>query len=500
MIHTEDNTYGAPRITAELNDGVAADDKVNHKRVARVMRENDIVGYRRRRRVTTTVPEPADRKVPDLLNRDFTADAPNRAYVGDVTYLPIEGGTNLYLATVIDCYSRKLAGWAIADHMRTDLVADALRAAAQDRNGLAGAVFHSDHGSQYTSKEFAALCDRLGVTQSMGVVGTSADNSLAESFNAALKREVLQNANTWPDEATCRRQVFRAFPPRCGHQFLCSGGQRSRSLLELDRTDLTEGGMPPSGVVARDPTEDFGASLTRTVPALPTLQRLPLQRRVQRLGSRVVRRRPDRTPRPGHPQLATQVGEIRRRILRSVVGVDNRSLETVGAATECRCPQRIGNQLGTHVIGDRPPRQPPRTQVQHRRQLQKGTITDRQIGGGTSLHAVLGGMSPTYRVFGALAVKSRRIRSFRRGRVRIGDGGAHRFAQVHPDDPVLTHHPFDPLVIDLDPGIAQLGGHPRGPVGAIGVGVDGADPRSQLLVGAGTGGPGRRRGPPPVEA
>jgi transposase InsO family protein len=85
VIHTEDNTYGVPRITAELNDGVAADDKVNHKRVARVMRENDIVGYRRRRRVTTTVPEPADHKVPDLLERDFTADAPNRTYVGDIT-------------------------------------------------------------------------------------------------------------------------------------------------------------------------------------------------------------------------------------------------------------------------------------------------------------------------------------------------------------------------------------------------------------------------------
>lgn len=144
VIHTEDNTYGAPRVTAELNDGVPPNEKVNHKRVARVMRENDIVGYRRRRRVTTTVPEPADRKVPDLLKRDFTADAPNRRYVGDVTYLPIESGTSLYLATVIDCYSRKLAGWAIADHMRTDLVADALRAAARDRNGLAGAVFHSD--------------------------------------------------------------------------------------------------------------------------------------------------------------------------------------------------------------------------------------------------------------------------------------------------------------------------------------------------------------------
>ena len=83
-IHTEDNTYGAPRITAELNDGASAGGKVNHKRVARVMRENNIVGYRRRRRITTTIPEPADQKVPDLLERDFTADAPNRIYVGDI--------------------------------------------------------------------------------------------------------------------------------------------------------------------------------------------------------------------------------------------------------------------------------------------------------------------------------------------------------------------------------------------------------------------------------
>ena len=83
-IHAEDNTYGAPRITAELNDGASAGGKVNHKRVARVMRENNIVGYRRRRRITTTIPEPADQKVPDLLERDFTADAPNRIYVGDI--------------------------------------------------------------------------------------------------------------------------------------------------------------------------------------------------------------------------------------------------------------------------------------------------------------------------------------------------------------------------------------------------------------------------------
>jgi transposase InsO family protein len=164
--------------------------------------------------------------VPDLLKRAFTAEAPNLIYVGDITYLPLANGNNLYLATVIDCYSRRLAGWAVADHMRTELVTDALNAAQATRGNLAGAVFHSDHGSVYTSKDCARLCSQLGVTQSMGAVGTSADNSLAESFNATLKREILQDHTSWPDETVCRRQVFRwivRYNSRrrhsyCGHQ------------------------------------------------------------------------------------------------------------------------------------------------------------------------------------------------------------------------------------------------------------------------------------------
>ena len=212
-IHADDNTIGAPRATAELNDGAEPHQRVNHKRVARVMREHGIRGYQKRRRVRTTIPEPSGQKVPDLLGRDFTAQAPNQRYVGDITYLPLADGTNLYLATVIDCYSRRLVGWAVADHMRTTLVEDALKAAAATRGsltrGLAGAVFHSDHGSVYTSKDYAKLCAELEVTQSMGAVGSSADNALAESFNATLKREVLQDAACWADETTCRRQVFR---------------------------------------------------------------------------------------------------------------------------------------------------------------------------------------------------------------------------------------------------------------------------------------------------
>ncbi|MFJ3312645.1 IS3 family transposase [Micrococcus endophyticus] len=208
-VHAEDNTQGAPRITAELNDSAPAGERVNHKRVARVMRLQGIRGYVKKRRVRTTIAEPSGQKYPDLLKRDFTAPAPGLRYVGDITYLPIADGTNLYLATVIDCYSRRLVGWAIADHMRTELVEDALKAAAATRGTLKGSVFHSDHGSVYCSKDYAKLCRKLGVTQSMGAVGSSADNALAESFNATMKREVLQDAACWSNELVCRRQVFR---------------------------------------------------------------------------------------------------------------------------------------------------------------------------------------------------------------------------------------------------------------------------------------------------
>jgi len=209
VVHEADTAYGAPRITAELNDGAPPQERVNHKRVSRVMAECGIEGIRLRRRVRTTIPEPSDAQVPDLLKRDFTAPLPNRTYVGDITYLPLADGRNLYLATVIDCCSRKLAGWAVADHMRTELVTDALKAALAERGSLRGAIFHSDHGTQYTSKDLAALCTQLGVTQSLGSIGSSADNALAEAFNATLKRETLAGDAAFSDEKSCRREIFR---------------------------------------------------------------------------------------------------------------------------------------------------------------------------------------------------------------------------------------------------------------------------------------------------
>jgi transposase InsO family protein len=206
-VHTaHDGTYGAPRITAELRD---AGQRVNRKRVARVMRRFGVQGLRLRRRTRTTVPDPAAAKAPDLIGRDFTAPAVNQRYVGDITYLPVGERGFLYLATVIDLCSRRLAGWAIAEHMRTDLVIDALHAAQRTRGSLDGAIMHTDHGAQYTSKAFAAACAAAGVRQSMSAVGSSADNALAESFNATFKRETLQGRRAFTDEHQARLTAFR---------------------------------------------------------------------------------------------------------------------------------------------------------------------------------------------------------------------------------------------------------------------------------------------------
>ncbi|MBX9640819.1 MAG: IS3 family transposase [Mycobacteriaceae bacterium] len=215
VVHGADNTYGAPRITAELNDGVAREDRVNHKRVARVMREAGIAGYRRKRRVKTTVPDPADQKVPDLFGRDFTAATANTKYVGDITYLPLATGGNLYLATVIDCFSRRVAGWAIADHMRTDLVADALIAADALRGGLAGAKFHSDHGSQggfnWSSQHLVIVEVSGGSSTASSGPGNASEAQIARApeVSASCRGGVLgadrQRASRRRSRGRCRR-------------------------------------------------------------------------------------------------------------------------------------------------------------------------------------------------------------------------------------------------------------------------------------------------------
>ncbi|WP_371801352.1 IS3 family transposase [Streptomyces sp. NBC_01732] len=237
-----DGTYGVPRITAELRD--EGGPVVNHKRVARIMRSIGLEGVRLRRRHRTTVADQTAAKAPDLIGRDFTAAAVNRKYVGDITYLPVSGAKPLYLATVIDLASRRLAGWAIADHMRTELVIDALTAAERTRGNLTGAIMHTDHGSQYSSRAFAELCRSAGVRQSMGAIGSSADNAAAESFNAAFKRETLKGRKAWSSEREARLDAFRwlsRYNTRRRHSRL---GQRSpiayENAVQAAATTLTQ--------------------------------------------------------------------------------------------------------------------------------------------------------------------------------------------------------------------------------------------------------------------
>ncbi|MEU8810684.1 IS3 family transposase [Streptomyces violaceoruber] len=242
-VHLEsDGTYGVPRITAELRE--TGDEAVNHKRVARIMRASGLEGVRLRRRHRTTVPDPAAAKAPDLIGRDFTAAEPNTKYVGDITYLPLDGGKFCYLATVIDLASRRLAGWAIAGHMRADLVTDALAAAIRTRGSLAGSIMHTDHGAQYSSRAFAQACRSAGVRRSMSAIGSSADNALAESFNATFKRETLQGRKSWPNEREARLDAFRwlhRYNTRRRHSRL---GQRSpiafEDALQLAPTTLAQ--------------------------------------------------------------------------------------------------------------------------------------------------------------------------------------------------------------------------------------------------------------------
>src|SRR5699024_4461459 len=235
------HTYGYRRITAELAEDPEADGTVNRKRVARLMQQNGMVGIHLRKPKITTISDPDAQVFADLVGRDFTAAELGTAYVGDITYLPYgTEGKFLYLATVIDLCSRRIVGWSIADHMRTSLVEDALQNALNNSETLEGAIFHSDHDRQYTSSSFQATCRRFGVVQSMGRVGSSADNALAESVNAALKRETLQRARRWSCEFECRRQVFRWLARYNSRRRHSSLGYRAPVAFEDDYTVMMD--------------------------------------------------------------------------------------------------------------------------------------------------------------------------------------------------------------------------------------------------------------------
>jgi len=181
-----DGTYGAPRIHAEL---VAAGVEVGRERVARLMREAGIVGVHRRRFIVTTT-RGEGRQAPDLVERHFAADGPNRLWVADLTYIPTWAGF-LYLAMVLDVFSRKIVGWSMATHLRTELVLEALERAALGRKPKGQVIHHSDQGTQYTAIAFGNRCEELGVRPSMGSVGDAYDNAMAESFFATLECELI---------------------------------------------------------------------------------------------------------------------------------------------------------------------------------------------------------------------------------------------------------------------------------------------------------------------
>jgi transposase InsO family protein len=177
--------YGAPRIHAGLR---GQGRRHSRKRIARLMRQAGLAGRAPRRWKKTTIPDPAAAARADAIRRDFTTDASkiNQRWCGDITYLATWEG-RLYLATVIDIASRRAAGFALADHLRTELVADALANAVTARDPLPGAIFHSGRGCQYTSAAYATLAGDFQVTLSVGRKGQCRDNAVAESFFASLR-------------------------------------------------------------------------------------------------------------------------------------------------------------------------------------------------------------------------------------------------------------------------------------------------------------------------
>ena len=209
-VHSESRgTYGAPRVHAELVLGLGL--PVNLKRVARLMRQAGIQGLYRRRRHGCTVRDPDAQPSTDLVNRQFTVDAPNVLWITDITEHPTREG-KLYCAAVMDAFSRLIIGWSIADHMRTELVTDALgMAIVRRRSGNDSpnkpTILHSDHGSQFTSWAFGQRLRAAGLLASMGTVGDCYDNAMMESFWGTMQLELL-DSKTWNTREDLASAVF----------------------------------------------------------------------------------------------------------------------------------------------------------------------------------------------------------------------------------------------------------------------------------------------------
>jgi putative transposase len=199
-----DGTYGAPRIHAELNLELGI--PCSKKRVARLMREEGLVGVHRRKTNGCTKRDPARPVYPDLVERCFTATEPNQLWVADITQHYTSEGW-LYLAVIIDLFSRIVAGWSMSEKPVAGLVVNALNMAVWNRRPDKGLVHHSDHGAQYTSLAFSQRLQDTGILGSMGTVGDALDNAAAESFYATLQTELLDRYS-WPTRSKLRSAIF----------------------------------------------------------------------------------------------------------------------------------------------------------------------------------------------------------------------------------------------------------------------------------------------------
>jgi transposase InsO family protein len=195
-------TYGAPRVHAELRERQR---RVSRKRVARLMRVAGLVGRPPRRFRRTTVADPRV-EAKDLVQRQFTATAPDQLWFGDITYIRTWEGW-LYLAVLLDAYSRKVVGWAMADHLRTELASGALHMAVTARRPTSGLIHHTDRGVQYTSAAYRRVLESHHIAQSVGKPGTCWDNAVAESFFATLKNELVYR-HTWTTHRQARQAIF----------------------------------------------------------------------------------------------------------------------------------------------------------------------------------------------------------------------------------------------------------------------------------------------------
>ncbi len=228
-------TYGAPRVWADLRLGAGV--RVSRKRVARLMRQASLQGISRRRRGCTRR-NPADVPSDDLVGRQFHPDGPDRLWVADITEHPTREG-KVYAAVVLDAWSRRAVGWSIADHLRAELVIDALDAATWRRRPQPGkTVHHSDHGCQYTSWVFGQRLRKAGLLGSMGTVGDALDNAVAEAFFASLQTELLDR-RTWDSRHQLAQAIFEWieawYNPRRRHSAL---GYLSPIQFEAHHTPL----------------------------------------------------------------------------------------------------------------------------------------------------------------------------------------------------------------------------------------------------------------------